>query len=305
MLHRAECRDVAKGKCAGCVACYNMWGGTEACVCVSSLILRRGRQVAPETSPCFVSTNSLRRMRKRAQTVVKDNWLPRDISMRTKGMALPVKGSNGVLEPTRGRSHNKASAAVAASVPAAAAGGAPDAAGEDTESSNSKPTAIDDKPVDVAAGSSGSHGELGSGMKEREQLQVGAVAGASASLIPPSSESAVNSVGLDGGTDTDFAAAAGTSDLPAGTSELPAPGIPADSSAPQHSPAPPPCHASDTAAPLSSSICTPSGTPLEAKLPAPPPSEAAVPVPEGEAAAPTAEEDKDANKEAPSAAETA
>ena len=45
-------------------------------------------------------------MRKRAQTVVKDNWLPRDTSMRTKGMALPVKGTgvgSGVESLQRGR----------------------------------------------------------------------------------------------------------------------------------------------------------------------------------------------------------
>jgi len=67
---------------------------------------------AAEVPPCFVSTNSLRRMRKRAQTVVKDNWLPRDISMRTKGMALPVKG--GSVETTRGHRGNKAAADKAA-----------------------------------------------------------------------------------------------------------------------------------------------------------------------------------------------
>jgi hypothetical protein len=66
----------------------------------------------PSQAPCFVSTNSLRRMRKRAQTVVKDNWLPRDVSMRTKGMALPVKGSNGTVATTR--RGQKGSAAVAA-----------------------------------------------------------------------------------------------------------------------------------------------------------------------------------------------
>jgi hypothetical protein len=54
-------------------------------------------------APCHVSTNSLRRVRKRAHTVVKENWLPRDTAMRTKGMALPVKGANGALEPVRGR----------------------------------------------------------------------------------------------------------------------------------------------------------------------------------------------------------
>ena len=73
------------------------------------------RQIAQETAPCYVSTNSLRRMRKRAQTVVKDNWLPRDISLRTKGMALPVnrvKGGVGSSESTRGRTRKGAGAAL-------------------------------------------------------------------------------------------------------------------------------------------------------------------------------------------------
>ena len=68
---------------------------------------------SPSQAPCFVSTNSLRRMRKRAQTVVKDNWLPRDISMRTKGMALPVKGSNGTVATTRRGQKGSAAAAAA------------------------------------------------------------------------------------------------------------------------------------------------------------------------------------------------
>ena len=79
------------------------------------------KQVATETSPCFVSTNSLRRMRKRAQTVVKDNWLPRDISMRTKGMALPVKNSNGTLETTTRRGQKGSASAAAASAASRAA----------------------------------------------------------------------------------------------------------------------------------------------------------------------------------------
>ena len=60
-------------------------------------------------------------MRTRAQTVVKDNWLPRDISMKTKGMALPVKGANG--ESYRGRGNKAAvdKAAIAADKAAAAA----------------------------------------------------------------------------------------------------------------------------------------------------------------------------------------
>jgi hypothetical protein len=66
---------------------------------------------SPSQAPCFVSTNSLRRMRKRAQTVVKENWLPRDVSMRTKGMALPV---NGTVSTTR--RGQKGSAAAAARV---------------------------------------------------------------------------------------------------------------------------------------------------------------------------------------------
>jgi hypothetical protein len=80
------------------------------------------RQVAQETAPCYVSTNSLRRMRKRAQTVVKDNWLPRDISLRTKGMALPVKGGVGGSESTRGRTR-KGAGAGAAQTPATRGGG--------------------------------------------------------------------------------------------------------------------------------------------------------------------------------------
>ena len=60
-------------------------------------------------------------MRKRAQTVVKDNWLPRDISMRTKGMALPVKNSNGTLETTTRRGQKGSASAAAASAASRAA----------------------------------------------------------------------------------------------------------------------------------------------------------------------------------------
>jgi hypothetical protein len=91
---------------------------------------------SPSQAPCFVSTNSLRRMRKRAQTVVKDNWLPRDISMRTKGMALPVKGSNGTVATTRRGQKGSAAAAAAnagSSASAAAAANAGSSAARPSE----------------------------------------------------------------------------------------------------------------------------------------------------------------------------
>eukprot|EP00960_Hanusia_phi_P000139 3863-Hanusia_phi.AAC.1 len=46
------------------------------------------------SSPCEVSTKSLRRMRKRALTIIKDNWVPRDMTWRTKGIALNLKADS-------------------------------------------------------------------------------------------------------------------------------------------------------------------------------------------------------------------
>jgi len=79
-------------------------------------------------------------MRKRAQTVVKDNWLPRDISMRTKGMALPVKG--GSVETTRGHRGYKAAADKAAIARRAAA---QPAVAPAAESDTTKPTGQPDE----------------------------------------------------------------------------------------------------------------------------------------------------------------
>eukprot|EP00961_Rhodomonas_salina_P268857 3633120-Rhodomonas_salina.1 len=53
------------------------------------------------TGASTVSTNALRRVRKRARSILKNDWVPRDAKRKTKGCALSTAkdGSSGSVSP--------------------------------------------------------------------------------------------------------------------------------------------------------------------------------------------------------------